>query len=146
MKNAINWFEIPVNDMDRGCRFYEGALCLSLRRESFFGIPMAVFPSQDPGVGGALVRDDKRPVAAGGPLVYLDVTGRLDACLDRVPGAGGVVVQPRTSIGDNGFIALVRDSEGNTVWSAHHEVTGAGTEGGCPGACITAAFMTPYGT
>jgi predicted enzyme related to lactoylglutathione lyase len=115
MKNAINWFEIPVADMDRACRFYEGALALPLRRESFFGVPMAVFPAQEPGVGGALVRDDKRPVASGGALVYLDVTGRLDACLDRVPGGGGAVVQPRTSIGDNGFVALVRDSEGNTV-------------------------------
>jgi predicted enzyme related to lactoylglutathione lyase len=115
MKNAINWFEIPVADMDRACRFYEGTLALSLRRETFFGIPMAVFPSHDPGVGGSLVRDDQRPVAAGGTLVYLDVTGRLDASLDRIPGAGGTVVQPRTAIGENGFIALIRDTEGNTV-------------------------------
>jgi predicted enzyme related to lactoylglutathione lyase len=115
MKNAINWFEIPVDDMDRACRFYEGVLAVPLRREVFFGIPMAVFPSESPGVGGSLVRDEQRPVARGGTLVYVDVTGRLDACLDRVPGAGGAVVQPRTGIGDNGFIAVIRDSEGNTV-------------------------------
>jgi predicted enzyme related to lactoylglutathione lyase len=90
-------------------------LGIRMRREDFFGKPMAIFPRDDAGVGGALVRDADQPGGKGGTLVYLDATGKLDACLDRVPGAGGAVVLPRTAIGPNGFIALVRDSEGNTI-------------------------------
>ena len=115
MKNALNWFEIPVANLDRACGFYEKVLAVSLRRETFFGVPTALFPHQEPGVGGALVRDDQRPVATGGSLVYIDATAKLDACLARVSGAGGAVLQPRTAIGQAGFIALLRDSEGNTV-------------------------------
>jgi predicted enzyme related to lactoylglutathione lyase len=115
MNNAVNWFEIPVNDLDRACTFYEGVLAVSLRRETFQGVPNALFPYQQPGVGGALVRDQTRSAAAGGTVVYIDATAKLDACLDRVSGAGGTVVLPKTAIGPAGFIALVRDTEGNTI-------------------------------
>ncbi len=115
MKDALSWFEIPVNDLDRAARFYQAMLAVDLRRELFFGTPHAIFPYDKPGVGGALVRDDRRPVGTGGAVVYLDVTGQLDACLARVAIAGGDVVHPRTAIADAGVFALVRDTEGNTV-------------------------------
>jgi predicted enzyme related to lactoylglutathione lyase len=116
MKNAVTWFEIPVTDLDRAVRFYETVLAVPLARESFMNTPHAMFPFERPGgVGGALVRDEKRLPAAGGGLVYLDVSGKLDACLARVAAAGGTVLLPRTPIGDPGFIAQVRDTEGNTV-------------------------------
>ena len=41
--------------------------------------------------------------------------GRLDAIVGRVEQAGGKVEQPKTSIGEHGFIALIRDTEGNVV-------------------------------
>ena len=116
MKNAVNWFEIPTADLDRASAFYEAVLGVGLRREIFFGIPHAIFPYQQPGgVGGALIRDDARPAGPGGSVVYVDATAKLDACLSRVPAAGGTVVVPKTPIGPAGFFALVRDSEGNTV-------------------------------
>jgi predicted enzyme related to lactoylglutathione lyase len=114
MKNAANWFELPATELGRAQRFYETVLGLELRQEVFGGIPMAVFPSQE-GVGGALIRDDRCRPSADGAVVYLDATGKLDACLSRVAAAGGKVVVPRTDIGDPGFIALVIDSEGNRV-------------------------------
>ena len=33
MKSVINWFEIPVADMDRAIKFYEPVMQLALRRE-----------------------------------------------------------------------------------------------------------------
>ena len=114
MKNAVNWFEIFVTDLDRASRFYQTALGIELRREEFGGKSMAIFPYQDPGAGGALVKDPRR-APGGGSLVYLDATGKLDACLDRVPRTGGSVILPRTDIGDPGFIAIIRDSEGNEI-------------------------------
>ena len=35
MANAVNWFEIPVADLDRAARFYERALDIRLKREVF---------------------------------------------------------------------------------------------------------------
>jgi predicted enzyme related to lactoylglutathione lyase len=87
MKSAVNWFEIPVVDLDRATKFYGDVLKASLRRENFFGTEMAV----------------------------LNLDGQLDAALGRVQGAGGAVLLPKTSIGDMGEIALIRDSEGNRV-------------------------------
>jgi predicted enzyme related to lactoylglutathione lyase len=115
MSNAIHWFEIFVSDLDRAVRFYEKTLGIELRREDFAGKPMAVFATAETGVGGALVRDGERTSGAAGTLIYLDATGKLDACLARVSAAGGAVVLPRTDIGDPGFIATIRDTEGNLV-------------------------------
>jgi uncharacterized protein len=116
MKNATHWFEIAVTDLDRAARFYETTLDISIRRENFFGTPMGIFPSDDPGVGGALVIDPRlTPGGASGSLVYLNAEGKLDAALERVARAGGEVVKPKTGIGENGFIALVRDSEKNLI-------------------------------
>jgi predicted enzyme related to lactoylglutathione lyase len=115
MSNAINWFEIFVTDLDRASRFYETMLARQLRREDFGGMQMSIFSSAKEGAGGALVRDPKRAPGTGGTLVYLDATGKLDASLDRVVAAGGAVVLPKTDIGAPGFIALVRDTEGNQV-------------------------------
>jgi predicted enzyme related to lactoylglutathione lyase len=114
MENAINWFEIFVNDLDRASRFYQTALAVELRREDFGGTPMAIFPASREGTGGALVKDGTRQPGAG-TLVYLNANGKLDAVLGRVAKAGGEVVLPKTDIGAPGFIATVRDTEGNLI-------------------------------
>jgi predicted enzyme related to lactoylglutathione lyase len=115
MSHAINWFEIFVADLDRATRFYETALGVQLRRETFAGTQMSVFASGPDGVGGALVQDPTRKPSAEGPLVYLNAGGKLDAVLGRVAAAKGAVVLPKTDIGEPGFIAIVQDSEGNRV-------------------------------
>lgn len=115
-KHAIHWFEIFVGDLERAVRFYETVLGIELRRASEDGRPMAIFASAvTEGVGGALVHQPGREPTATGALVYLDADGKLDASLARVERAGGSVVVPKTDIGAPGFIALVRDSEGNVV-------------------------------
>ncbi|HEL3538739.1 TPA: hypothetical protein UMP08_002627 [Klebsiella pneumoniae] len=54
MNNVINWFEIPVADMDRAVAFYEPVMQVSLRRETMDCAELAVFPHQDPAPGGPL--------------------------------------------------------------------------------------------
>ncbi|MFT3772901.1 MAG: VOC family protein [Minicystis sp.] len=114
--HPIHWFEIFVSDLDRAVRFYETVLGIALRRGAEDGHPMALFASAvEDGVGGALVQRPGREPTEQGATVYLDADGKLDACLLRVERAGGRVVLPRTDIGAPGFIALVRDTEGNLV-------------------------------
>ena len=115
MKNAINWFEIFVTDLDRALGFYEQALGRSLRREEFGGEPTAVFPADEHAVAGSLVQRATRKPSSEGVLVYLDTAGQMASVLARVPAAGGAVVLPRTSIGPMGWIATIRDTEGNVV-------------------------------
>jgi predicted enzyme related to lactoylglutathione lyase len=113
MHNTLNWFEIFVADLPRAQAFYEAVLDTSLKTEDFGGMPMAVFPAE--GLKGALVKHPRRQPSAEGAITYLNCNGRLDQALARVPAAGGAVLMPRTDIGAPGFIAWVRDTEGNTV-------------------------------
>jgi len=115
MKTPITWFELPVKDLARARGFYETVLSVSLHEEVFSGMPMALFPYERGGVGGALIQDARHVPSRDGAVVYLDTGGALDACLSRVAGAGGKVLMPRTDIGEPGFIAFVQDTEGNRV-------------------------------
>ncbi|WP_394843879.1 VOC family protein [Pendulispora brunnea] len=115
MKNAVNWFEIPVNDLERAVRFYEAVFRIELKRERSEDLELAIFPSDQAGVGGALSLSRHRAPSPNGSLVYLNATGVLDEVLARIEGASGHVLLPKTNIGDPGFIALFSDSEGNVV-------------------------------
>lgn len=112
--NALQWFEIPVTDMDRAVAFYEAILGVTLDRMTV-GVPVAVFPTSDDGVGGALSLDDREP-SENGSLVYLTALDGLQVTLDRVAEAGGEVLLARTEIGQGyGYYAYIRDTEGNKV-------------------------------
>ena len=115
MAHALDWFEIPTTDLDRAIRFYETVLGVSLKREVFGGVAMANFPFADKSTGGALVQDARRKPSGEGALLYLNARGQLDGCVQRITKAGGVVIAPKVDIGEPGFIAIFRDTEGNVV-------------------------------
>lgn len=120
-KSALNWFEIPVSNIEKAAAFYERTLGIAMRRERGHGMELAVFPyTPEVAVGGAIVAAPHLRPGATGTVVYLDCTGKLDACVARVADAGGKVVQPRTAIGENGFIAMVSDPDGNVVGLHSH--------------------------
>jgi hypothetical protein len=112
-KNAINWFEILTTDLERAAKFYEATLGVTLKRETFNGVPHAIFGAR-PGVAGALIFDAARKPTSGGAMLYLDAPD-LDGALGRVAKAGGKVLLPKTDIGDPGSIAIVVDTEGNHI-------------------------------
>src|SRR5882672_7116886 len=115
MKNAINWFEIPVENMDRAVRCYEILLGEPLHRETMGnGMPYAILPHQPPGAGGALAGDPKRPRGQG-VMIYLNAEGKLDAILARAEQASAKVILPKKQIGKDGFIAIIADTEGNHI-------------------------------
>ncbi len=114
-KNAINWFEIPVTDLDRATGFYQHMLKTDLERSSMDGMDMAIFPYDNQSVSGALIKADFLSPASSGSVVYLNAEGIIEASISRAEEKGGSVVIPKTSIGENGFIAHILDSEGNKV-------------------------------
>ena len=82
------------------------------------GDRVAVFLSQSlelPIVHLAAWRSGTGQPSLDGPLVYIDVTGRLDDAIQAVEPNGGRVMQARHSIGPYGWRAIVADSEGNRV-------------------------------
>jgi hypothetical protein len=66
------------------------------------------------GAGGALVRMEGVPSGPGGTLVYFSCA---DCAVEaaRAAANGGRVERAKFSIGQYGFIALVRDTEGNMI-------------------------------
>jgi uncharacterized protein len=119
MEHALDWFEIPVADMDRAIRFYETASAGKLRREAFGGPgqELAVFQVKDEAaVKGALLSAPHAKPSAQGAIVYLNAAPAIDAWLDRAQQAGGKVLLGKTELPDGmGFFAHVLDTEGNRV-------------------------------
>jgi uncharacterized protein len=119
-RHALHWFEIPIADLERARRFYEGILETSLTPMDLGeeeGLRMLIFPTEGAGVGGALCHHPVfyRP-SEEGCLVYLNADPDLDGVLDRIRSLGGTVLVPKTRISeDQGYMAVFRDSEGNRV-------------------------------
>jgi len=119
MAHALNWFEIPVTDMDRALRFYAALTGRALRREAFGGPgeELGVFEVDgEDDVKGALLKSPRFQPSANGTLVYLNAEHSLDAWLARVPAVGGSVALPKVTLPEGmGCFAHIIDSEGNRV-------------------------------
>lgn len=50
-----------------------------------------------------------------GTLVYLNGGDDLAVPLEKIEKSGGKVLMPKTAIGENGFMAIFLDTEGNRV-------------------------------
>lgn len=118
VSSPIDWFEIPVRDIDRAQKFYEALLAAPLRRDTIGDKTLAVFGrAEGGGAGGCLLAGADVPApSADGTLIYLNADPSLDAVLARVGAAGGRIVTPKVQLpGDMGCFAHVADSEGNRV-------------------------------
>ena len=111
--NPVCWFDVYVQDMARAKAFYEAALGLQFQKlnteHDMWAFPMAM---EGYGAGGALVRMEGVPSGGTGTMVYFSCE---DCAVEaaRVNPAGGRVERPKFAIGEYGFIALARDTEGN---------------------------------
>ena len=119
MKNAINWFEIPVNDYERAKKFYGTILELEITDYHMpeKNMKYGIFPydMENTGVGGAIVQMKEMNPSTDGSTVYLNGGNDLNVALAKVEAAGGQVFMPKTDIDENGFIAQFIDTEGNRV-------------------------------
>lgn len=116
--NAINWFEIPVNDLQRAKHFYQVIFSVHMDEMSMGDMHMAAFP-YDGGSGkaaGALAQSGFHKPAADGVVIYLNGNPDLSTVLDKVEQEGGRVVMPKTQISPEiGYMAFFIDTEGNKI-------------------------------
>ncbi len=124
--NAVGWFELYVQDMNRAKAFYETVFEVKL--ESLAAPPntdgqdcdaemeMWAFPMADNvyGAPGALVRMDDVSSGPGGTMVYFSCEDCASEAA-RVVQGGGSVFREKMPIGEYGFMAIVNDTEGNMI-------------------------------
>ena len=119
--NALNWFEIPVNDFNRAKKFYESIFNYEMPESTMGDTRMGFFLYDMPAgkVGGAIVLNGEfYSPSENGSLIYLNAQPDLQIILDRVENAGGTILRPKTIISEEqnlGYWALLKDTEGNRV-------------------------------
>lgn len=112
-------FEIPADDLPRAKKFYSTVFGWTLNEfpEMEYTIVRTV-QSDEHGIpkeagainGGMLARQD--PVRA--PVVIIDVEN-LDQATATIEKNGGKIIRPKMPVGDMGFAAYFKDTEGNVI-------------------------------
>ena len=112
-----NWFELPVNDMNRAKQFYASIFDIQMADNMEMGNSiMSFFPfeTDQSGATGTLIKQETYIPSHEGTMVYFSVT-EIDDVLPKITAAGGSVINEKMSIGEHGFVAHFEDSEGNRV-------------------------------
>ncbi len=116
MAHALNWFEIPVTDIERAMKFYNTVFDVELQKMDLDYTTMAMFPADKGEVSGAIVKGQGYEPSMTGSLVYLKGGDDLAVPLAKVEAAGGKILFGKTDIGSGfGFFAIFSDTEGNKV-------------------------------
>ncbi len=116
--NSLNWFEIPVTDMQRAKHFYQVIFGMHMDESTMMGMQMAFFPyeSGNGKASGALVQGDGLMPGQQGSLIYLNANPAMDGVLEKIESIGGTIVMPKTQISPEiGYMAIFIDSEGNKL-------------------------------
>lgn len=116
MKNSVNWFEIPVKNFERAKAFYGTLLNSEIQVMPHPEFKYGILPGDmENGVTGGIVEGPGFEPGTNGPLIYLNGGDDLSVPLAKVEKAGGKILLPKTSIGGNGFMAHILDTEGNKI-------------------------------
>jgi len=111
----VSWFEIPALNHERAKKFYSELFQLELSTEVMGDFIMSFFPGENE-VLGAIISGDGCTPSQVGPLIYLNAGNDMEAMVQRIASAGGMVVLPKTLINEeNGYFAIFIDSEGNRI-------------------------------
>ena len=116
MQNSIHWVEIPTTNIERAVGFYNNLLSIERKVMEVMSMKTAFFPhTAETQSGGCLMQGPNYIPSDKGTLIYLSAGENLQTALDRVDDAGGTIILPKTSIGANGYMAHILDTEGNKV-------------------------------
>jgi hypothetical protein len=118
MANVVVWADIPVLDLERARAFYAHLL----------GTPVEYMPGTEgvallmpPGTGDPmdvsadLALGQSIPSTTHGTTIYLDSKGDIDGMLARAVEAGGSILAEKAFVERVGWLAHVKDTEGNRI-------------------------------
>ena len=116
LQNPVNWYEIPVNNLDRAQTFYEYIFNIEMKRKDFGNLQMVWFPMQEnaPGATGALIKAESYIPSYEGTMVYFSVEN-INSVLKKIIEKGCKILNPKMSIGEFGYVAHFEDCEGNRI-------------------------------
>lgn len=116
------WFDVPCADLKRASAFYGAVLQLEPKEYTYGeGDHKNSIVLLGDGNGDLVL--DPESISKVGPLIYLDVNGRIKDAVAQVKKHNGTVDKDVHAIGPHGFRAVIIDSEGNRI--ALHSTTDA---------------------
>ena len=119
MSARVVHFEVPFDDADRARRFYKEVFDWQIQSVPEMGYNLVStgptsdqgMPSQPGYIGGGMMQRQE-PVTT--PVITLEVDD-IDAALVAVEKNGGGTAREKMTVGDMGFAAYFKDSEGNLM-------------------------------
>lgn len=116
--NSVSHFEIPAEDMGRAESFYSNVFGWEMG-EDMGGTRLVSTTEVDNGgmssTPGAINGDIfKRDELLNKPLVVITVPN-IDEHLEKIKNANGEIVVAKTAVGDMGWCAYFKDTEGNVL-------------------------------
>jgi uncharacterized protein len=114
-ENTFCWIDIPVTHLERAREFYSHILDKPVSKVEEHGMSFALLPYAENNVSGCLCVIPNRSPSLDGPLVYLNVEGRLDHAIEMAQKQGGKVLSQKEQIGPYGHRAIILDTEGNGI-------------------------------
>ncbi len=113
-------FEVPYDDLERAKKFYGNVFDWEIQTmpEMNYNIVHTVkidesqMPLEKGAINGGMYKRDDQ--SAKSPVIVISVKN-IDESMKKVIEAGGSVFKKKISIGEMGFYAQVKDSEGNII-------------------------------
>jgi len=120
MSGRVVHFEVPFSDGARARSFYQQAFGWKLDEVPEMKYTMvATGPAADSGmpaepgyIGGGMF--EREPAFPQGPVITIDVAS-IDDALATISSLGGEPVGEKTPVGEMGFAAYFKDTEGNIM-------------------------------
>lgn len=121
-------FEIHAENPDRAIGFYSTLFAWTFTK---WDGPMDYWtvvtgPDSEPGINGGLMRRRGRPPADGQPVnayVCTTMVADAEASVAQAVALGGVVALPKAPIPGVGWLAYLKDTEGNILGLMQHDPT-----------------------
>ncbi|MBA3284330.1 MAG: VOC family protein [Nitrosopumilus sp.] len=113
---TVQYFEIPVDDMERAQKFYKQVFGWDMQKWDNKENPEQeyyMFETRDekgnPGLGGGMMKRQ----SPQHPITNYITVSSIDEYTSKIEQSGGMVMVPKTNVPDMGFIAVCLDSENN---------------------------------
>jgi len=122
MSRVVN-FEIPADNPERAIKFYEKVFDWQIEKWDGPIEYWLIMTGEEgkPGIDGGLARREEPTTGVENTIDVKD----LDASLANVKANGGEVIRPRMAVPGVGWIAYIKDTEGNVFGLMESDIKAA---------------------